>query len=132
MPPNPVFCLSRICFFLTQENLSFTAKYCYQAISLSSTTCQGTIHEDNIYVWIYISNLCHYTRGLIFVWAFPHFGYFHEKQSFRIYFWSLVESHDLVKLHNTPFVPQPKVHSEPIQSSNDLKLFTFSFGKASP
>ena len=68
--------------------------------------------------------LCHYTHGLIFIWAFPLFGYFHEKR-FRILFWSWVGLYDLFKLHNTPFVRQSKVHSESIQTSNDLKQFNF-------
>ena len=30
--------------------------------------------------------LCHYTRGLIFIWAFPLFGYFHEKRVSGFFF----------------------------------------------
>ena len=61
--------------------------------------------------------------------GFSSFRYFHEKLCFRVLFWELVGSYDLVKLCNTPFVRQPKLHSEPIQTSNDLKLFTFFLKK---
>ena len=74
-----------------------------------------------------ISNLCHYACSPIFIWAFPHFGYFQEKYSFQILFWSLVGSDDFAVLHNTPFICQPKVRSEPIETSNDLKLLTVFF-----
>ena len=30
--------------------------------------------------------LCYYTRGLIFIWAFPLFGYFHEKRLSGFFF----------------------------------------------
>ena len=73
------------------------------------------------------SNLCHYACSPIFIWDFPHFAYFQEKYSFQILFWSLVGSDDLAILHNTPFMCRPKVRSEPIQTSNDLKLLTVFF-----